>query len=122
MSTLAYLITRLEAATEGSIELDRLIWEAVAGEKARKLELPPCFTISLDDAISLVPEGYAWRIGKIHHGYTRDVKFFVFEASVSFQAGPGAPIERYYRHGKTMTLALCIAALKARIAMENKNV
>lgn len=109
------LIARLEAATEGSRELDREIaeealgliteWESVGDkpqmslmvrplEKAGYLELP-CFTTSLDAALTLVPEGKKWSVGTGPY----------YEATVGLS---------YHGNCPSSALALCIAALKAR--------
>ena len=118
------LIARLKSATEGSRELDARIWTAVArpgpddfvGDHmvhdqivARLLDGgddPDCphYTTSLDDALTLVPEGYAW--------------------SVDWDGGceiapipkPGEMLAGLIVSGATPVLALCIASLRARLA------
>lgn len=108
----AELVAALEAATGPSRELDARIWlEAVEkprpGDKLDKdiIGRWPHYTASLDAALTLVPEGY-----------TRSLYF-----------GGNWPAEaKLWRHhdysgqqdieaeAKTIALALCIAALRAR--------
>lgn len=123
------LIARLEAATEGSRELDSAIaltvgwtFEKRAGETKRwwrepngpvwfRDTSPPFFTTSLDAAMTLVPDGYFWRMGHVEQLSEDDEVMY------------GAELLRYLHvadrsdsmgHGLTAPIALCIAALKAR--------
>lgn len=132
------LIERLEAAAEGSRELDARIWQLVdpkaasaaaydgrafsnrdwtEEEKARKSaarvqQIAPHYTTSIDAALTLVPEN--WRLGEV----TRDVDFDGPEKSY------GVSIERLDAVGNyagneaaahdIFALALCIASLRAR--------
>ncbi len=64
MTVLAEVLSQLDAAKEGSRELDRLIWLFLGVEL--EMEQPPFYTTSLDAAASLVPEGYDWEIGTYH--------------------------------------------------------
>ena len=130
------LIARLEAATEGSRELDAEIWrvadppackiadyqsraftgrdwteeekaEAVA---ARMKRLAPHFTTSLDAALTLVPEGCAFRLQKNLNGkYWVSMQRKFPDQELGFDIWVDA-------YGPTIVLALCIAALKARAA------
>jgi hypothetical protein len=89
------LITRLEAASEGSGRLDEHIWFEIHPHS--QPDKYPAYTTSLDAAATLVPEVVAgWAVG-IDHG--RPV------ASVG---------SLRIANGETLALALCIACLKAR--------
>ena len=100
------LIAKLEAASEGSRELDTLVCE-VKGACPDGVRfcpgLCPSYTTSLDAALTLVPEGYRYRFWAHHTG--------VSGASV-FPHG-GGTLSRAH-DAPTPALALCIAALKAR--------
>lgn len=70
---------------------------------------PPCFTISLDAAVTLLVEGDEWQITNLY-GIARA------EANMNASKGP-----TYGEHkGGHMALALCSAALRARAAMAGK--
>lgn len=114
------LITRLEAATEGSRDLDAAVhfqdfktaevhkvttlegdfWEiqedGVRIGKVWNLDLPH-YTTSLDAAVSLVPEGCLW---SVHHD---GMAIFTDQN-----------LEEYDVDAATPALALCAASLKAR--------
>ena len=116
------LIRDLEAATEGSRELDGEIalslgwvkhhagwahWTTPAGLENQHV---PFFSDSLDDALSLVPEGtWYWHIRK-HKSRGRS-----HDAIVTLRK-PGETADKiqFQVNHKTPALALCIAALKAR--------
>lgn len=118
------LIARLEAATEGGRELDEAIAEHVGWTLADKVEClwwppepsrencqqAPLFTLSIDAAMTLVPEGfdYGFSFSK-QHGLETWVQR-PFQEGECFQgyAPESDPTD------KTRALALCIAALKAR--------
>lgn len=68
------------------------------------------YTSSIDGALSLVPEGAFWRVG--HDGEGPDPS--MFRADVLHTPGSGHHIAR----AATPSLALCVAALKARASME----
>lgn len=107
------MIARLEAATEGSDELDSAISDCVSGQT----ESYGCYTRSVDFALTLVPEGFAVR------------DFSIWPKMRSTVTVLGAHLESdglYWHHGgdgrweaegATPALALCIAALKARAAL-----
>ena len=58
------LATRIEAAKEGSRELDFEIYEAVTGVVPLSIEGGvPEYTTSLDAAISAIREGCGWSVG-----------------------------------------------------------
>lgn len=118
------LIAKLEAATEGSRELDVEIVFALYPESVYRPQCVgdepifwsepyykrecPAFTTSLDAALTLVPEGQGWGVlagepgtdGVFHNAYVTKPR------DVPLQSGPC----------RTPALALCIAALNARAA------
>jgi len=109
------LIARLEAAAEGSRELDVEIqrhrtghpddhWYELNGKWARN-ECPPRYTTSLDAALTLVPEG--WFVRKLAE----------YEDGWTCTLIKGARNENG-ASAATPALALCIAALRARQGME----
>ena len=119
------LITELEVATEGSRELDRRVllasgwlidaygyWWARNGNLGfhgeKEAHLLPQPTTSLDAALALVPEGWAGG-GRIVAPYG---PYNIELLGISNDAGLA------HGRGATPALALCIAALKARQAME----
>jgi hypothetical protein len=87
-ASLTSLIERIEAATEGSRELDGLIWKAIC-EKPGDVwandvidgdvwlrrdpidhvawEGPPAYSTSIDAALTLLPEGFKWKCGYSRH-------------------------------------------------------
>jgi hypothetical protein len=69
---------------------------------------PPYYTASIDDALTLVPEGYAAIL------YTQHGTAELYES----EAWPRKGIQFRSVDQKTVALALCIAALKARVAVE----
>lgn len=145
-STAWELIARLEAATEGSRELDcliawcvgwkrwtpsdakahgtthkkhggwihpddvrdgRIVWDSLHGTEIWRD--PPSYTVSLDAARALVPDGYDWRVGCLVGGgrpifnavvTTPELAAWNWDTGCDSAAGPA--------------MALCIAALKAR--------
>lgn len=102
MPDLTDLIARLEKEPSGSLALDREVWEAVAGDDASALEIPPAYTVSLDRALTLVPKG---RYVKLQIDRTHD-RAWVWVELDDVEAVAHA----------TPALALVIAALKARQA------
>ena len=97
------LIERLEALTAPSREVDLLIMrhaENIGGDRENALP----YTASIDAAMTLVPEKYAFGCGK-----------GTSEPSVESWAWCG-PDEGPYAWGATPAIALCIAAIKAREA------
>lgn len=105
--TLAALIERLEKAEAGTFALDREIAEAVGWQGMEKGRRLPCYTTSIDAALTLVPEGWtSWEVGS-RAGKTR------FRAEVSRL--PENHIEdAVIGHARAPALALCIAALRAK--------
>lgn len=129
----ADLIKRLEEATGPSRELDALIHTAVTGQEviyeggerqhsavivgaktwverdgrecAAIDGFVPRYTASLDDALTLVPEG--WRIVHMRHDDSRDPwDVLAVSGAIEAKAASG-------RHSDLRS-ALCIASLKAR--------
>lgn len=110
------LIARLEAATEGSRELDGAIYETVTGVRItgprdKEWLVVPFYTTSLDAALTLVPEGLCWGLNT--HPEDEIFNPGGAQAFVSDMLEDGI-----YAHADAATpaLALCIAALKARCA------
>ncbi len=115
------LIARLEAATEGSRELDRLIHNSRKLSAGINITAEP-YTTSLDAALTLVPEGCAAEIhvglGDIYSAAT----VFVPRRGVDDQKRRTTRYEPHdapaVKNGKASqqpaALAVCIAALKAR--------
>lgn len=70
----------------------------------------PAFTASIDAALTLVPEGWEWVLAHFaDHPPSATVQF----VGKGFHAAPDIEFDE---HGKTAAIALCIAALKARMA------
>lgn len=127
--TIAEVIARLERATEGSRELDYAIWDALYPPKigggedlprdfgfVRGQPLTDCYapeyTCSLDAAVSLVPEGWFWRCGRTSHNAGWAYVSKCFDPLPHEEAAFFRPTDT------TPALALCIAALRARLAKE----
>lgn len=99
------LIARLEAAPEGSRELDQDIFFAVHDQdrEAYRAVGPPGvlpYTTSLDAALTLVPEGCQWGLE-------------VWGENGGNAAWVMPPHGHPSRYAATPALAICIAALKA---------
>jgi hypothetical protein len=106
------LIAKLEAATEGSRDLDYAIAEYLGREAVREKQgtfAPWKYTTCIDAALTLVPErgdlGLTWR--------------FILERK-PLHSGPGwiCEVREHAKEGgyavaHTAPLAICIAALKA---------
>lgn len=115
----ADLIAKLEAAEAGSRKLDHAIHAAVGSpgsDDPRYFaflhgDYPPCYTTSLDAALTLVPEGLYWIVG---HGKTSPNEL-PFGAIISTSL-PRHEERGTAEHNASAALALCIASLKAREA------
>lgn len=113
------LIEKLEAATEGSRELDAEVaalfpyktrayyqWRGMQPRGTKQDDATylrahaPKFTISLDAAMTLVPDGWAFQML---------YEPTAFHEALVWPPANGSPISK----AKTLPLALCIAALKA---------
>ncbi len=122
------LIAELERATEGSRELDAKIFRAMDFCPAHHNPWPftpdshwgrtiPEFTTSLDAALTLSLEGWGWLVrggdGEVFANLTRGgtpVMVEGHQANSDWQDNP--------TYAPTPALALCIASLRARQAME----
>jgi hypothetical protein len=137
----ADLIARLEEASEGSRKLDVAIWDVVEnwpvvtlnpdwrkapnGADVHALTFAPDYTTSIDDALTLVPEGMRVReLGQWWDIYRPGGWFCaimewkrVGMALVEDTYSCGIPDDQTYKiplTAPTPALALCIAAMKAR--------
>ena len=118
------LIAKLEKASEGSRELDCDIPESLGWPVRRKppsyknpwcrapewksIRTVPHYTTNIDAALQLVPEGFQWEVRHIPTDEGSN-----YSAQANWQ-----PTGRCY--AATPALALCIAALKARMAEEGR--
>ena len=133
------LIARLEAAKEGSRELDACVCEATlnvpmdgdspclwgpapgafAGDvmEMEALGRVQPYTTSIDAALGLVPEGWAWQVGAPSRAprATPVIRAAVF----SDRTGTGMVLPGEFCEAKAHTapIALCIAALRARAVL-----
>ena len=96
------LIAKLEAATEGSHEFDGLIWDTLGPVKPRSIHR---YTSSLDAALTLVPEGCDVDM-QTRKRYAMVADWRGRDHGVPLGSSIGVA---------TLPLALCIAALKARV-------
>lgn len=123
------LVERLEKATEGDWELDKLIYELVNfptewrgfkivqqwtcangtygfktedGTRYANCISAPRYTTSIDAALTLVPDGLKWSVGTWSDNFAK--------------VGPEGfgPAKFSAENNPTPALALCIAALKAQ--------
>lgn len=118
------LAERCEAATGADTKLEREIAEALGWRHVRNKgpesewfpyvwvapdgkcdadETYPDYTASIDAALTLVPEGWNWQVGKGNHCW-----------SAVYQGAP--PSMRVDPIAATPALAICAAALRARAA------
>ena len=72
----------------------------------------PFYTTSLDSALTLVPEGWAWFVEKIGEPFTTGSARLWIPA----QWTQGLPKEQFIQDAATPALALCIAALRASVS------
>ena len=125
MTDLKSLIAELEQAKEGSNELDRQIHAFVDGSplegscdkcKQTFIRFPRSYTVNLDDALKLVPEGWGWAAAELDEGEPSAVT-----TNREPQIIPGTldsnPNKIDFRtKAATPAIALCIASLRAREA------
>jgi hypothetical protein len=106
------LIRRLEEATEGSRELNRLIAEHVHGKPRPPLIMGyvPDYTESLDVALTLVPEGWVWSMST--YGRSGGFAAVAPKGWREWEAAEDQGGVEVY--GNSPALALAIASLKAR--------
>jgi hypothetical protein len=129
--TLTELIALLEAAQEGSRELDRLICESVFNVCADRDDPGPWtsehplhggavieidaptrvlrYTTSLDAALVLLPAGWVWQVRVAHRNRTPVVRALAFND----RAGMVLASECCEAEASTAPIAVCIAALRA---------
>lgn len=121
--TLLALAERCEKASGADRELDCRIWSTFngGGFDTYRTVVPDLrqwraayYTASLDAALTLAPEGWAWTLGQnVHHRH--------WQASINALDDDGAPYS--VAHGgtgnvhTTPALALTAAALRARAAL-----
>lgn len=106
------LINRLKAATGPDRHLDADIHEASGGGHTSVIleAFLPRYTGSIDAALTLVPDGFKWKLG-----YSRHVPCVA--TLVDYR--PHAPVGRscgtfYAEVDSNHSIALCIAAIMAR--------
>lgn len=140
IDSMGALIARLEAASEGSRELDRQIWLALPahriipvkevgghtydrwedGETLRRPINQTHFTTSLDAALTLVPAGWGWRLdttSTMPELKALGITTKTIASCVWLTKGVAQPLEKHVATGAgSAPLALCIASLKARSA------
>ena len=116
------LIERLEKATGPDRELDEDIAHAVGVRSVMQWDHEACggdgsfehmfprYTYSIDAALTLVPEGWEWRIDG---GYLPD-RHYACVMNMGLVSEPQFTVDKT---PSTPAIALCIAALKARQAM-----
>ncbi len=104
------LIERLEKATGPDLEADRLISCLLIGRDDVFFATGPYYTESIDAAVELVPEGWAWFVERIDGFTNGDARIWL-----PAQHTHGLPRENFdVRKAATPAIALCIAALKVR--------
>ncbi len=130
------LIQRVEAAQGPDRELDAAIWCGLRGYISYGqsggiwgYEMPglgissvdvaaiPAYTASLDAAVSLVPEGHWWNVGRTCADNS-PMRHFGTRSGHCFTAGCAPWGRDQHTTAATPALALCAAALRARLAME----
>lgn len=111
-----YLIERLEKTTGADRQLDADVHVAVVGGRVPVIldHYPPHYTHSVDAAVTAVPEGWAWFVEWIGGQFSEgDARVWV-----PSQRTQGLPAENFdVRAAANPAIALCIAALKARVAL-----
>lgn len=118
---LSDLIVRVEGASEGSRELDCLIADAVLGPVKAPYRRGHCekYTTSIDAAMTLVAPSWWFNMSgpmtPAAYGYSREDQRFkrcgVEMIGAPYSCGAG---------GATFPLAICVAALRARITPQEK--
>lgn len=117
MGPLAELVERLVGASSGKTALDEAVFEIAHGRSVQHSDywngLPPSYTISVDAALTLIPAG--WRTDTVYE--YRDCSKWVWalrrkdEGDLAREKQVGAA-----GTAATAALALCVAALRARLA------
>ena len=122
---LSALLAKLEAATGPSRELDAQIAVATGVSPHRMLQsaltcgCSPRYTASLDAAMGLVPDGYGWSVSTPWRDKAKARACVADNARGYFDA----EAEMHYggHDAETPALALCIAALRARLAGQKEH-
>jgi hypothetical protein len=136
MTALIALIERLHTATEGSRELDKAVWLACGHRVETIIEVGghryeswyeangtrwalkgTHFTSSIDNALTLVPEGHGWGIIRRNSRHLLE-KAKIYHATVDLYSDAPPPSPQAMAVGEThenAPLALCIASLRARM-------
>lgn len=95
--------------------IDRRSWDgSVAIGVGKRAYNPPAYTTSLDAAVTLVPEGWAWLVEWIGKPFTEGMARLWIPGSRT----QGLRIETVMATAKTPALALCAAALRALASLE----
>ena len=111
------LIEKLEAADEGSRELDWAVECELHGwplDHMRHAALPN-YTTSLDDALTLAPEG--WYLRRLNQYHNNREPAWGWGAELRYHPNPIIGLS-VGESRASAPLALCIAALRAREALE----
>ena len=111
--TLLDLAARCESATGPSFALERDISEALGVPLTRP------YTASIDAALMLVPEGWAWTAATYWcEGEDAPPYYADCADLVTLNSGQDAPV--FQGKAATPALALCAAALRARAQIEGQ--
>ena len=105
------VIERLEKAGEPAYALDCAISDAISGRVGWGLTPPPAFTGLIDKALLLVPRHHLWQIKQ---GIECEAIVWMLETDYDDRPAPTGHTTKF------PALALCIAALKARLDHERK--
>ena len=110
---LSALLAKLEAATGPSFALDEAVALAFGWQWGDGI--PPAYTVSVDRAMTLVPDG--WVVAELQQNYYSEggeLNSLCWTAGVVCGWKYGQA--KYNERIKTAALALCIAAVRARLA------
>lgn len=112
-AALLILADLVEAATEGSEDLDLAVHLAAFGQRIGDRQTSTPWTRSLDAALSLVPEGWIWSLTNAAAAPC-GARAFIHPHPMPSE------LPSFETVGATPALALTAAALKARAAMEEE--
>lgn len=108
--TAEQLIAALEAADGARYVLDQAIAKLVLPADILARVVPPPYTVSIDAALTLVPEGWRWSLDWTQRPHYQDCG-----RADLYAPGSGIkPPDVCDVYAATPAIALCIAALKAR--------
>lgn len=107
MTDLSSLIERIEKSEEASFALEKAIHLAIHGDAA-KGQIPPAYTVQVDRAIALIPGGLHFSAQTDRDGAHVSVGRADSDARGTFY------VNCHHGDAKTLALAICAAALKAR--------